>query len=48
MRPNLDRVAAYLCKIASAFRSFKPATVPPVLLLHPSNAPLITPTSQRG
>jgi hypothetical protein len=48
MRPNLDRVAAYLCKIASVFRSFKPAPVPPVLLLHPSNAPLITPTSQRG
>jgi hypothetical protein len=37
MRPNLDRVAAYLGKIGSAFRSFKPATVPPVLLLHPSN-----------
>jgi hypothetical protein len=37
MRPNLDRVAAYLGKIGSAFRSFKPATIPPVLLLHPSN-----------
>jgi hypothetical protein len=33
MRPNLDRVAAYLCKIGSAFRSFKPAIVPPVFLL---------------
>jgi hypothetical protein len=48
MRPNLDRVAAYLRKIGSAFRSFKPVTVPPVLLLHPSNAALITPTSQRS
>jgi len=37
MRPNLDRVAGYLGKIGSAFRFFKPATVPPVLLLHPSN-----------
>jgi hypothetical protein len=37
MRPNLDRVAAYLGKIGSAFRSFKPATVPPVLLLYPSH-----------
>ena len=37
MRPNLDRVTAYLGKIGSAFRSFKPATVPPVLLLYPNN-----------
>ena len=36
IHPNLDRVARYLCKIGSAFR-FKPATVPPVLLLHPSD-----------
>jgi hypothetical protein len=37
MRPNLDRVTAYLGKIGSVFRFFKPATVPPVLLLHPSH-----------
>jgi hypothetical protein len=37
MRPNLDRLMAYLGKIGSAFRSFKPASIPPVLLLHPSN-----------
>ena len=37
MRPNLDRMAGYLCKIGSVYRSFKPATVPRVLLLHPSN-----------
>lgn len=37
MRPNLDRIAAYLGRIGSAFRSFKPATVPPVLLLYPSH-----------
>jgi hypothetical protein len=34
MRPNLDRMAGYLCKIGSVCRSFKPATVPRVLLLH--------------
>jgi hypothetical protein len=37
MRPNLDRLMAYLGKIGSAFRSFKPASIPPVLLLHPSS-----------
>jgi hypothetical protein len=37
MRPNLDRMAGYLCKIGSVYRSFKPATVPRVLLLHPGN-----------
>ena len=37
MRPNVDRVAGYLRKFGSLLRFFKPATVPPVLLLHPSN-----------
>ena len=46
MRPNLNRVAACLRKIGSAFRSFKPATVSPVLLLHPSNAALVNPISR--
>ena len=37
MRPNIDRQTACLRKIGSLLRFFKPATVPPVLLLHPSN-----------
>lgn len=37
MRPNFDRMTGYLCKIGSVYRSLKPATIPRVLLLHPSN-----------
>jgi nucleotide-binding universal stress UspA family protein len=37
MRPNIDRLTACLRKIGSLLRFFKPETVPPVLLLHPSN-----------
>lgn len=37
MRPNMDRLTACLRKIGSLLRFFKPATVPPVRLLHPSS-----------
>jgi hypothetical protein len=37
MRPNIERLTACLRRIGSLLRFFKPATVPPVLLLHPSN-----------
>jgi hypothetical protein len=37
MRPKLDRMRGYLCKIGSVYLSLTPATAPRVLLLHPSN-----------
>ena len=37
MRPNMDRLTACLHKIGSLLRFFKPTTVPPVRLLHPSS-----------
>ena len=37
MRPNMDRLTACLRKIGSLLRFFKPTTVPPVRLLHPSS-----------
>jgi hypothetical protein len=37
MRPNMDRLTACLHKIGSLLRFFKPATVPPVRLFHPSS-----------